>query len=123
MHEVYPFAVTNPSQLLWLDPPSSHGWMVQDSLPRLFTQFRWEQTAYARHSKVQVLQLRPGKAAGASHVTFVADSTWLVLCGGVSSGVCRDCKRGVTFMGSAVAIFFAIVGGLGIVYALAGMSN
>jgi hypothetical protein len=78
VHEVYPFAVTNLSQLLWLDPPSSHGWMVQGSLPRLFTQFRWEQTAYARHSKVQVLQLRPGKAAGASRVTFVADSTWLV---------------------------------------------
>lgn len=41
--------------------------------------------------------------------------------GGIVGGVCCDCKRGVTFMGSAVTLFFVVVGVAWLMYALAGV--
>ena len=46
---------------------------------------------------------------------------WLVISGGIVGGVCRDCKPGVTFMGSAVTLFFVVVGIAWIMYALGGV--
>lgn len=45
---------------------------------------------------------------------------WLVLSGGIAGGVCRDCKRGMTFMGSTVLLFFVIMGVAWLIHALAG---
>jgi hypothetical protein len=60
----------------------------------------------------------PEEAASLSLPTRIG---WLVMSGGIVGGVCRDCKRGVTFMGAAVTLFFVVVGIAWLMYALAGV--
>lgn len=60
----------------------------------------------------------PEEAASLSWPTRLG---WLVLSGGIVGGVCRDCKRGATFIGSAVTFFFVVVGIAWLMSALAGV--
>jgi hypothetical protein len=59
----------------------------------------------------------------AASLSWPARIGWIVLGGGIVGGVCRDCKAGVTFIGSAVTLFFVVVGVMWLLYAIGGVFN
>ena len=54
---------------------------------------------------------------------FALKASWVILGGGIVGGICRDCKAGVTVIGSAVTLFLVVVGTMWLLYAIGGVFN
>jgi hypothetical protein len=46
---------------------------------------------------------------------------WVFVSGGIVGRVCRDCKRGVTVIGSGITLFFVCIGIAWLLYAISGV--